>query len=46
MTVLAQANRKHRYVLSPPNECVNIVALILYLASVAIVAYFFSVVVC
>lgn len=31
MMVLAQANRKHRYVLSPLNECVNIVALILYL---------------
>lgn len=31
--VLAQANRKHRYVSSPPNECVNIVALILYAVS-------------
>lgn len=33
--VLAQANRKHRYVLSlHQNECVNVVALILYSVSV------------
>lgn len=40
MMVLEQANRKHRYVLSPPNECVNIVALILYIVSVAVVHFF------
>lgn len=33
MMVLAQANRKHRNVLSPLNESVNIVALILYSVS-------------
>lgn len=40
--VLAQSNRKHRYVLGPLNECVNIVALIHYLVFILLRSILFG----